>query len=105
MRKNLRNVAADYLATLLAVVCQLKCSHFESTHTSETNNGSNTFFYNVRLFGVFFSKFGLDGNLTKCKYVDGTSEGHARSLWEKNVIKQSQEDNIFLILLTYYIMC
>ena len=40
---NLKNVAADYLATLLAVVCQLKCSHFESTHTSETNNGSNTF--------------------------------------------------------------
>ena len=42
-RINLRNVAADYLATLLAVVCQLKCSHFESTHTSETNGGSNTF--------------------------------------------------------------
>ena len=24
---------------------------------------------------------------------------------KKNVIKQYQEDNIFLILLTYYIMC
>ena len=75
-RINLRNVAADYLATLLAVVCQLKCSHFKSTHTSETNNGPNTFLQYKTLVCVFFSKFGLDGNLTKCKYVDGTSEGH-----------------------------
>ena len=37
--------------------------------------------------GCFFlNKFGLYVNLTKCKYVDGTSEGHARSLWEMNVI-------------------
>ena len=75
-------------------------------HTYLGNKQWFQHFYNIRHLGVFFCKFGLDGNLTKCKYVDGTSEGHAWSLWEKkNVIKQYQEDNIFLILLTYYIMC
>ena len=56
-------------------------------HTYLRNKGWFQHFYNIRNSCDFFnSKFGLDGNLTKCKYVDSTSEGHARSLWEKNVI-------------------
>ena len=56
-------------------------------HTYLGNKQWFQHFHNIRHLGVFFlNKFGLYVNLTKCKYVDGTSEGHARSLWEMNVI-------------------